>query len=340
MKIIVDAMGGDHAPDAAVMGAIAGSKEFGVDITLVGQGDAILKTLEKHKLSELPSGVEISHASEIIEMCDDPTTVLRQKKDSSMVVGLNLLKAGEGDAFISAGNTGALLGGATLLVKRISGIRRAALAPVVPSSDGHTLLLDAGANAVCTPEYLLQFAFMGSVYAKNILGREVPRIGLVNIGTEESKGTELQLQTFPLLKQAHDQGKINFIGNVESRDAMLGVADVLVTDGWTGNILLKTMEGVGIFVGQELKSMFYESGKTKVAGLLMKQQMAEFKKKMSSSSVGGTALLGIQKPVIKAHGSSSALAFTNAVRQARDFTQSGFTDIVAAEAKNMTVNPD
>lgn len=338
MKIIVDAMGGDHAPGAAVMGAIQGSKEFGVEITLVGQGEAILKTLEEHKLSALPSGVEIAHASEIIEMCDDPTTVLRQKKDSSMVVGLNLLKQGEGDAFISAGNTGALLGGATLLVKRIPGIRRAALAPVIPSSDGHTLLLDAGANAVCTPEYLMQFAFMGSVYAKNIMGRENPRIGLVNIGTEESKGTELQLGTLPLLKEAHAQGKINFIGNIESRDAMLGVADVLVADGWTGNIMLKTMEGCGKFVGAELKTMFYENLKTKVAGAIMKNSMADLKRKLSSSSVGGTALLGVQKPVIKAHGSSSALAITNAVRQARDFTQSGFIDTISTEVAQLSKN--
>ncbi len=331
MNIIVDAMGGDHAPEATVLGAIEGSKEFDVNITLVGQGDAILKVLEEHNIAELPSKVEIAHASEVVEMCDDPTSVLRQKKDSSLVVGLNLLKEGQGDAFVSAGNTGALLGGATLLVKRIKGVRRAALAPVIPSVDGKTLLLDAGANISCTPEYLYQFAFMGSVYAKEVLGRENPRIGLINNGTEETKGTDLQLATLPLLKEAHSQGKINFIGNVESRDAMLGVADVLVTDGWTGNMILKTMEGVGKFVGQELKSMFYENAGTKVAGLLMKNQMARFKSKMSSTSVGGTALLGVQKPVIKAHGSSSALAITNAVRQARDLTNSGVIEQISSE---------
>lgn len=331
MNIIVDAMGGDHAPKATVLGAIAASKEYDVKITLVGQGDAILKVLEENQMAELPSGVEIAHASQVVEMCDDPTAVLRQKKDSSLVVGLNLLKEGQGDAFVSAGNTGALLGGATLLVKRIPGVRRAALAPVIPSSDGHTLLLDAGANITCTPEYLYQFAFMGSVYAKEVLGRDKPRIGLINNGTEDSKGTELQLATLPLLREAHAQGKINFIGNMESRDAMLGVADVLVTDGWTGNMILKTMEGAGKFMGDELKSMFYENTGTKLAGLLMKKQLAQLKSKMSSSSVGGTALLGVQKPVIKAHGSSSALAITNAVRQARDFTQSGVISQIAQE---------
>lgn len=333
MKIIVDAMGGDHAPSATVLGAIAGSKEFGVEITLVGQGEAILKTLEEHNLSELPQGIEIAHASEVVEMCDDPTTVLRKKKDSSLVVGLNLLKEGQGDAFISAGNTGALLGGATLLVKRIPGVRRAALAPLIPSSDGQTLLLDAGANISCTPEYLYQFAFMGAVYAKEVLGRDKPRVGLINNGTEESKGTDLQLATLPLLKEAHAQGKINFIGNMESRDAMLGVADVLVTDGWTGNMILKTMEGVGKFVGAELKTMFYQNTGTKVAGLLMKKQMAELKSKMSSSSVGGTALLGVQKPVIKAHGSSSSTAIANAVKQARDFTNSAVIAQITEEMK-------
>lgn len=331
MKIIVDAMGGDHAPSASVMGAIAGAKEFDVEITLVGEGEKILKTLEENKLSQLPKGVEIVHASEVVEMCDDPTTVLRQKKDSSLVVGLNLLKEGKGDAFISAGNTGALLGGATLLVKRIPGIRRAALAPVFPSQDGYTLLLDAGANAICTAEYLEQFAFMGSSYAQHILGRENPRVGLMNIGTEETKGTPLQLETFALLSKAKEEGKLNFIGNIESRDGMLAVADVIVADGFTGNIFLKTMEGVGVFVKEELKSMFYANAKTKVAGLMMKNSMDGLKKKLDSSEIGGTALLGVQKPVIKAHGSSNAHAFCNAVKQGKLFAQSGLIDIYTKE---------
>lgn len=329
MKVIVDAMGGDNAPTASVLGGIEGAKQHGVELLLVGQNDAITKVLQENGINQLPSGVEIVHAPDVITMHDDPTTAIRKKKESSMVVGLNMLKEGKGDAFISAGNTGALLGGATLLVKRIPGIRRAALAPVIPSADGHTLLLDAGANTVCTPEYLLQFAFMGSCYAKQILGRENPRVGLMNIGTEESKGTDLQLQTLPLLKEAHANGKLNFIGNMESRDGMLGVADVIVADGWTGNIFLKTMEGVGIFVGRELKSIFYKNSKTKVAGLLVNNDIKAFKKKMDSSEVGGTALLGVQKPVIKAHGSSNALAFSNAVRQGKLYTQSGVIDTIS-----------
>ncbi|MFI3252980.1 MAG: phosphate acyltransferase PlsX [Eubacteriales bacterium] len=327
MKIIVDAMGGDNAPTAAVLGAIEGSKNLNVDVALVGQGETILKVLQDNGIAELPKGVEIVHASEVVEMCDDPTTVMKEKKDASMFVGLRLLKEGGGDAFVSAGNTGALLAGATLLVKRIPGIRRAALAPVFPSVDGHTLLVDAGANAVCTSEYLLQFAEMGSDYAKQILKRDNPRIGLLNIGTEETKGTDLQLETFPLLQEAHKKGRLNFVGNVESRDGMLGVADVLVADGWTGNIFLKTMEGVGIFVGKELKNIIYADTKSKIAGALLKNSLGDFKKKLSSEEVGGTALLGVQKPVIKAHGSSSAYAFSHAVRQGKLFAESGLIDL-------------
>lgn len=332
MKVIVDAMGGDNAPTAAVLGAVEGAKEYDVDLILVGQGEVILKVLDDNGIKELPPRVEIAHASEVIEMHDNPTTAFREKKDSSMTVGLQLLKEGNGDAFISAGSTGALLGGATLLIKRIPGIRRAALAPVFPSTDGHSLLLDAGANSVCTPEYLLQFAYMGSCYAKQVMKREKPRIGLMNIGTEEEKGTDLQLETYPLLQKAHDEGKINFVGNVESRDGMLGVADVLIADGWTGNIFLKTMEGVGIFVGKELKDLFYKNAKTKIAGALVQKDIGNFKKKMSSAEVGGTALLGVQKPVIKAHGSSNAYAFQNAVRQAKNFSQSGFIETITKEA--------
>lgn len=327
MKIIVDAMGGDFAPEAAVLGAIQGGKDFSVDIVLVGQGEAILKVLEDNGMKELPPAVEIVNAEEIVTMDDDPTAVLKAKKDSSMVVGLNLLKEGKGDVFISGGNTGALLAGSTLLVKRIAGVRRAALAPVFPSTDGFTLLLDAGANVSCTPEYLLQFAYLGSDYAGHILGRKNPRIGLLNNGTEKSKGTDLQVETYQLLTQAHKEGKLNFVGNVESRDGMMGVADVLVADGFTGNIFLKTMEGVGSFVGKELKTLLYANTKSKIGGLLLKQGLSDFKKKLDSSEIGGTALLGIKKPVIKAHGSSNALAFANAVKQGKLYQESGLISV-------------
>ena len=207
MKIIVDAMGGDNAPEAPVMGAIQANKEYGVEIILVGKGEDILKVLADNGISDLPAGVAVSHASEVVEMCDDPATAFRKKKDSSLTVGLNLLKAGEGDAFVSAGSTGALLSGATLVAKRIKGIRRAALAPVVPTGNGGAVLIDCGANAECPPEYLLQFAYMGSYYAEKVLGRTSPKVGLLNIGAEPSKGTTLQTTVYPMLEAAAEIGR-------------------------------------------------------------------------------------------------------------------------------------
>ena len=217
MKIIVDAMGGDNAPGAAVRGALQANKEFGYDIVLVGRGEEILKVLNEDGMSQLPAGVEIAHADQVVEICDNPATAFREKKDSSLTVGLKMLKEGGGDAFVSAGSTGALLSAATLLVKRIRGIRRAAMCPVIPTGGGGAVLIDCGANAECTPEYLLQFAFMGSYYAEHVLGRPEPRVGLLNIGGEESKGDELRKATYDLLKKAGEEGRINFTGNVEGR---------------------------------------------------------------------------------------------------------------------------
>ena len=323
MKIIVDAMGGDNAPQAPVMGAIQANKEYGVGITLVGLGEDILKVLEENGIRELPAGVEIAHASEVVEICDNPATAFREKKDSSLTVGLNLLKAGEGDAFVSAGSTGALLGAATLLIKRIRGIRRAALAPVVPTGNGGAVLIDAGANVKCPPEYLIQFAYMGSYYAEHVLGRPQPKVGLLNIGVEPSKGTELQTTVYPLLKQAGEEGRICFVGNIEARGAVGGAGDVIVADGYSGNIFLKTMEGTGLFLAKEIKGIFVKNLMTKLAAALVSDGLKKFKKLMSSSEVGGTALLGISKPVIKAHGSSDAYAIKNAIRQANQFASSG-----------------
>ena len=321
MKIIVDAMGGDNAPQAPVMGAIQANKEYGVGITLVGRGEDILKVLEENGIRELPAGVEIAHASEVVEICDNPATAFREKKDSSLTVGLNLLKAG--DAFVSAGSTGALLGAATLLIKRIRGIRRAALAPVVPTGNGGAVLIDAGANVKCPPEYLIQFAYMGSYYAEHVLGRPQPKVGLLNIGVEPSKGTELQTTVYPLLKQAGEEGRICFVGNIEAREAVEGAVDVIVADGYSGNIFLKTMEGTGLFLAKEIKGIFVKNLMTKLAAALVSDGLKKFKKLMSSSEVGGTALLGISKPVIKAHGSSDAYAIKNAIRQANQFASSG-----------------
>ena len=338
MKIIVDAMGGDNAPQAPVLGAIQANKEYGVDILLVGRGEEILKVLADNGIADLPAGVEIAHASEVVEMCDNPATAFREKKDSSLTVGLNLLKSGAGDAFVSAGSTGALLAGATLLVKRIKGIRRAALAPVVPTGNGGAVLIDCGANAECPPEYLLQFAYMGSYYAEHVLGRPEPRVGLLNIGAEPSKGTSLQTTVYPMLQEAAARGRINFVGNVEAREAVEGAVDVIVSDGYSGNIFLKTMEGTGLFMARELKKMFKKNALTMLAAALVSGGLKDFKKLMSADEVGGTALVGISKPVIKAHGSSNALAIQNAIRQASRYVSSGIIESIAENIDQMRLD--
>ena len=335
MKIIVDAMGGDNAPASNVRGALRAVKELGAQVILVGRGEDILAVLAEDGIKELPAGMEIAHASEVVEICDNPATAFKEKKDSSLTVGLNLLKEGKGDAFVSAGSTGALLSGATLLVKRVKGIRRAAMCPVVPTAKGGALLIDCGATAECTPEYLLQFAFMGSYYAERVMGRPEPRVGLLNIGAEESKGTDLQRETWKLLKKADAEGRIQFAGNVEGKEAVLGAVDVIVTDGYSGNIFLKTMEGAGSFMAGEMKKMFMKSITTKLAALLVKDGIRDFKRMMDSREVGGTALVGISKPVIKAHGSSDAYAIRNAIRQAMQFAASGIIDDITENVEYM-----
>ena len=324
MKIIVDAMGGDNAPQAVVQGALDANKTHGVDIILVGRAAEVLRAVEACGEKTLPSGVEIRDASEVVEIADDPATAFKVKKDSSLTVGLNLLRAGEGDAFVSAGSTGALLAGATLLVKRIRGIRRAAMGPVIPTAGGRAILCDCGANAECTPEYLLQFAYLGSYYASRVLGVERPRVALLNIGAEEEKGDTLRHETYALLKEAGEAGRINFTGNIEADAAMLGGADVIVADGYTGNIMLKSVEGVGKFLLKELKKVFLSSAKTKLAAALVKGDLAQMKKLVDPSEVGGTPFLGISKPVVKAHGSSDARAIANAVLRAVEYAESGF----------------
>lgn len=337
MKIIVDAMGGDNAPQAIVQGALDAHRELGVDIILVGRAEDILKAVESCGEKSLPAGVEIRNATEVVEIEDDPAFAFREKKDSSLTVGLTMLKEGAGDAFVSAGSTGALLAGATLLVKRVRGIRRAAMAPKVPCLGGNMVLCDCGANADCTSEYLLQFAYLGSYYAKRVMGIEQPKVALLNIGAEESKGDSLRHEVYPMLKAAGDAGRINFIGNIEGSDAMLGGADVVVADGFSGNVMLKSVEGAGKFLTKELKAMFLSGAKTKLAAALMKENMKEFKKLLDPSEVGGTPFLGIMKPVIKAHGGSNARAICNAVRQARDFAASGFIQDVEENIEYMKV---
>ena len=335
MKIIVDAMGGDNAPKAPVLGAIEANKEYGVNVVLVGRGEELLKVLEENGIQNLPEGVEIANATEVVEMCDNPATAFREKKDSSLTVGLNMLKSGDGDAFVSAGSTGALLSAATLVVKRIKGIRRAALAPVVPTGNGGAVLIDCGANAECPPEYLLQFAYMGAYYAEKVLKRHKPRVGLLNIGVEPTKGTALQTTVYPMLEEAGKAGRINFVGNVEAREAVEGAVDVIVADGYSGNIFLKTMEGTGLFLARELKKMFKKNLITKLSAVLVSDGLKSFKKLMDAGEVGGTPLLGITKPVIKAHGSSDTYAIKNAIRQARDCIQADIASDITANIEVM-----
>lgn len=330
MKIILDAMGGDHAPEAPVMGAIEAAKAFDVQITLVGRGKDILEVMGKHGIQDLPEGMEIAHADDVVDMHDDPAKVIHRRKNSSMVVGLRMLADGQGDAFISAGSTGALLTAATLLVKRVKGIRRAAMGPAIPNkAGGKTLIVDCGANAECTPEFLLQFGLVGSLQAKRNLGIENPRVGLLNIGTEDSKGTQLQKDAYALLTRAHERGLLNFIGNVEARDVPLGTVDVVVCDGFSGNILLKSIEGTAMFMGSMMKRMFKKSFFTKIGYLLCKSGVSDIVKLLDYREIGGTEFLGIRKPVIKAHGSSDALAFRNAVKQAMAAVRSDIAEELA-----------
>ncbi|MBR1456603.1 MAG: phosphate acyltransferase PlsX [Oscillospiraceae bacterium] len=336
MRIIVDAMGGDNAPQEIVKGAVRARRELGVDVTLVGRKEEVEACLQAENCTDIP----VVDAREVITMEDDPSTATRRKKDSSMAVALTMLKNGEGDAMVSAGSTGALLTGATLTVKRIRGIRRAALAPVLPAGEHGVMLIDCGANVECTAEYLLQFAYMGSFYAKKLMGCALPRVGLLNVGTEDTKGAELQRQTFALLQKAHDEGRICFVGNVEGTGVFAGEADVVVTDGFTGNVLLKGTEGVIKYIMSQLKGVFYKSAVNKLAAAVLKSDLAAMKKSMDVNEVGGTALVGISKPVIKAHGSSNAASFFAAMRQAVAFVDSGIIEEIGANIDYMKLKTE
>ncbi|MBQ6839110.1 MAG: phosphate acyltransferase PlsX [Oscillospiraceae bacterium] len=327
MRIILDAMGGDNAPQAPVLGALQAARDFGAQITLVGQGEKILTVLRENNIADLPDGVEIANAEEVVDMHDDPANVIRKKKNSSMVIGLRMLSEGQGDAFISAGSTGALLSGATLIVKRVKGIRRAAMGPAMPNkAGGKTVILDCGANAECTPEFLLQFGLVGSLYAKKYLGIKNPRVGLLNIGAEDSKGTPLQKEAYALLTQAHEKGLLNFTGNVEARYVPLGEVDVVVCDGFSGNVLLKSIEGTAMFMGSLMKHKIFKRNIFSMLGYLFcKPGVDEVMKMLDSEEIGGTQFLGIKKPVIKAHGSSGERAFRNAVKQAMDAANNDFS---------------
>jgi glycerol-3-phosphate acyltransferase PlsX len=330
MKIIADAQGGDHAPLEVVKGCIAARDEYGVDIVLVGKEQEIRQVLRQENLSD--DRIEIVDAPDVITMEDDPSDIARGKKDSSMAVGLRLLRDGAGDAFISGGNTGALLAGGTLIVKRIRGIRRAALATILPRAGGVTMLLDSGANTEWTPEHLAQFGILGSLYMEKVMGIQSPRVGLVNNGSEETKGGADRVAAYQLLKQA----PVNFVGNVEAREIPMGGCDVAVTDGFTGNIVLKLVEGLAAFFMGEIKGMLLRDTKSKIAAAILKPGLVEFKRKLDYTETGGAPLMGLCKPVIKAHGSSNAKAYKNAVRQAISFANSGM--IQAMEAA-LSANP-
>lgn len=337
MHILIDAMGGDNAPDAIVRGAVMAVKEFDVGVTLIGREKEVRRCL--NACGDWPTDrITVVDAEEVITMEDDPVTATRSKKNSSMAVGLNLLYKGQGDAFISAGSTGALLSGATLTVKRIRGIRRACFAPVIPNGGKGVIIADCGANSECTAEYLLQFAYMGAFYAREILGISEPKVGLLNIGAEDSKGTELQKETNALLRQAAEEGRICYVGNTESSELLTGKVDVMVCDGFSGNVLLKSIEGTAKFLMGEIKKIFYKSTKNKLAALAVKNDVSALKSMMDVSEVGGTPLLGLTKPVIKAHGSSDDRAVRSAVLQAIRCVESNVTGCIEANIAQMRIN--
>lgn len=310
MRIIVDAYGGDNAPDAVLQGCRMAADRWKCEIILTGDEQKLRQRAAE--LSVSLEGIGIADAPDVIPVEAEPTAILKQYQQSSMARGLQMLANGEGEAFVSAGSTGALVVGGTLIVKRLKGVKRPAIGTVIPCRGGCFLLLDSGANHDCRPEMLRQFGLMGSVYMKRIIGVPNPRVGLVNIGTEETKGTELQVQAYQLMKEAG----YNFIGNVEAREVPLGGCDVAVCDGFTGNILLKTMEGLATLFMGELKAIFMKSLPNKLAAAAVKKDIKGLKKQFDSAEYGGALLLGSRSPVIKAHGSSDAKAFYNAIRQA------------------------
>lgn len=325
MKIAIDAMGGDNGVKATVKGAVDASKEFNVNIVLVGKTDLIKEELKKYDYDN--NKVNIMHAEDIITNEDKPVKAIRRKKQSSMVIGLNLLKEKQVDGFISAGNTGALLSGGLFVVGRIKGIERPALAPALPNEKGFSLLLDAGANVDCKPKHLQQFSIMGSIYSQKVLGVDKPKVGLVNIGVEKEKGNELTKKAYEVLESSN----INFYGNLEARDVLKGYVDILICDGFVGNIILKVTEGVVSTIFKTLKSEFTKNLLTKIGALILKPGLKNFKNKLDYSEVGGAPLLGVKGAVIKAHGSSNSKAIKNAVRQAKLFIDNDVISKIESE---------
>ncbi|MCF6466410.1 phosphate acyltransferase PlsX [Clostridium sp. Cult2] len=322
MKIIVDGMGGDNSPDEIVKGCVEAVNELNVNIIIVGKKEIIEGELSKYQFPQ--ETIDIINATEVISNDEEPVLAIRRKKDSSIVVGLKALKEGKGDGFVSAGSTGALLSGGLFIVKRIDGIERAALATVYPTKKGISFILDVGANVDCKPEYLKQFAIMGSVYSEKVLGVKSPKIGLANIGTEKGKGNLLVRESYDLMEDLN----INFVGNVEVRDIPEGIADVIVCDGFVGNVILKLTEGMAKTIFSSLKEEFVKSFKSKVGALMLKSQLKSFKGKLDYREYGGAPLLGLKQPVVKAHGSSDAFAIKNAIRQVKNFIEMDVINII------------
>ena len=324
MKVIVDAFGGDNAPLEILKGCAEARLEYGCDIMLVGPEDDIRACAVENGIDL--QGMEIRGSGKPIPVEVDPRQINREYKDCSMAVGLRALADGEGDAFVSAGSSGALVVGATHFVKRIKGLRSTALATVIPSDTNPYLLLDIGANVNCTPETLDTFAMMGSVYMDKVMKVENPRVGLANIGAESNKGGETLVKAHQLMTESD---KYNFIGNVEFRDIPYGAADVVIADGFTGNVYLKTLEGTALMLFGNIKNIFKKNIVTKLAAAMIMSGLKELKKKFDFNEYGGAPLMGISKPVIKAHGTSKAKAFKNAIRQAIQYSESGVIDTIA-----------
>ena len=326
MKIIVDAFGGDHAPEEILLGCAQAMEELGVEILLSGDQKRLESAAAKLNLSEQLAHMEILHCSEVLTMEDEPASVVKEKAGSSMAVGLKALAEGKGDAFASAGNSGALVVGATTIVKRSRGVRRVSFAPILPKFEGFFMLNDGGANVDCRPEMLLQFGIMGSAYMKKVMGIENPRVGLANVGSEDHKGDELRQEALALLRACPS---IRFVGNVEARDIPYDAADVVVADGFTGNMMLKLYEGVAMAVMDKMKGVFQKSLLNKLAASVVYGDMKALKKSMDYNEYGGAPIMGASKPVFKIHGSAKASTVKNALRLTRDYAQSGIIEEIA-----------
>ncbi len=311
MKIAVDAFGGDNAPLDIMKGSEMAVRELGVQIMMAGDVAVMKKVATENNISL--EGIELVDAPQVMPVEEDPTKLLKEYNNSSMYKAFELVANGECEAFVSAGSTGAVTVGATFITKRMKGVKRVAIGCVIPTSTGSYMLMDSGANAECRPEMLQQFGMMGSVYMNKVMGVKNPRVALVNIGAEETKGTDLQLGAYERLKAS----SLNFTGNIEAREIPLGGCDVAVCDGFTGNIILKLTEGMGAMMKNEMKDMFLTSLATKIGALFVKKQLDVFKDKFSAKKYGGAMVVGTQKPVVKAHGSSDSIAFKNAIRQAK-----------------------